>query len=93
MSDYYGLADADEAGAYLADPVLGPRLEEISAALLDLEGRSAREIFGYPDCMKLWSCMTLFEAVSGDDSVFRRVLDMYYGGERDQGTMQLMDKG
>ena len=59
-SEFYAIRDLDEAKAYLADPVLGARLKEISSALLDLDGLSASEIFGYPDDLKLRSCMTLF---------------------------------
>lgn len=87
MADYYGLDGREEARAYLADPMLGPRLLAISEALLELEDKDAARIFGFPDVLKLRSCMTLFAAVSEEGSVFHRVLDAYYHGEKDKLTM------
>lgn len=87
MADYYGLDGREEARAYLADPMLGPRLLAISEALLELEDKDAARIFGFPDVLKLRSCMTLFAAVSEEGSVFHRVLDAYYHGEKDELTM------
>ena len=75
--------------AYLAHPTLGPRLVEISEALLDLDAGSAHDIFGSPDDLKLKSCATLFAAVSPPGSVFERVLARYFDGERDQRTLKL----
>ena len=92
MSDYYGISGIEEAKAYLADPVLGPRLVEISEALMELKEKDAAKIFGFPDVLKVRSCMTLFDAVSGEDSVFRSVLDAYYGGEKDERTLRLLDE-
>ena len=92
MAEYYGISGKDEARAYLADPVLGPRLVEISEAFLELEDKDAGRIFGYPDVVKLRSCMTLFLEVSGEDSVFRRVLDAYYHGVKDQETLRILEK-
>ena len=92
MAEYYGISGKDEARAYLADPVLGPRLVEISEALMELEDKDAGRIFGYPDVVKLRSCMTLFLEVSGEDSVFRRVLDAYYHGVKDQETLRILEK-
>jgi uncharacterized protein (DUF1810 family) len=90
MSDYYGISCIEEACAYLADPQLGPRLLEISEVLMQLENKNAVEIFGYPDVMKLCSCMTLFAEVSGENSVFQRVLDAYYHGRKDDRTLKIM---
>ena len=90
MADYYGIDGLEEARAYLADGVLGPRLKEISEALLALEDKDAERIFGFPDVLKLRSCMTLFAAVSEEDSVFHRVLDTYYHGEKDELTLALL---
>ncbi len=87
MADYYGLDGREEARAYLADPMLGPRLLAISEALLELEDKDAARIFGFLDVLKLRSCMTLFAAVSEEGSVFHRVLDAYYHGEKDELTM------
>lgn len=92
MAEYYGIRSLDEAKAYLADPELGARLVEISEELLKLEDRNARKIFGFPDYLKLRSCMTLFAAVSEDDSVFHRVLDAYYHGEKDERTIELITR-
>jgi uncharacterized protein (DUF1810 family) len=81
----------EEARAYLDHPVLGPRLVECAKALLGVEGRSASAIFGYPDDMKLRSSMTLFAVAAGDPgSVFVRVLDRYFDGERDGATLGML---
>jgi uncharacterized protein (DUF1810 family) len=70
--------------------VLGPRLLECAEAVIRIEGRSAAEIFGYPDDMKLRSCATLFAHVSPDGSVFHRILEKYFDHELDPRTLQLM---
>ena len=80
----------EEAKAYLAHPLLGPRLLECAEAVLHIEGRSAREIFGSPDDLKLRSCATLFACVLPPGSVFDRLLTKYYGGGRDEKTLQLL---
>lgn len=91
---YYGIRDLEEARDYLADPTLGGRLREISAALLDLPTNDAHQVFGSPDDIKLRSCMTLFEVASGAGSegaeVFARVIDKYYAGRRDPRTLALL---
>jgi uncharacterized protein (DUF1810 family) len=87
---YYAIKSIDEARAYLAHPVLGPRLLEIAEAAVEVEGRSAHEIFGSPDDLKLRSCATLFACVSPPGSVFERLLGKYYGGERDDKTLRLL---
>ena len=89
-SKYYAIQGLDEARAYLAHPVLGPRLIECAEAALRVEGRSATAIFGSPDDLKLRSCATLFACVSPPGSVFERLLDKYYGGQRDQKTLRLL---
>ena len=76
----------DEARAYLAHPILGPRLRECVRLVLAVEGRSAHEIFGSPDDIKLHSCLTLF-AEASDDAVFSLALQKYFGGELDRATM------
>jgi uncharacterized protein (DUF1810 family) len=86
----YSIKSVEEAGAYLNHPVLGPRLLECAEAVVRVEGRSASEIFGSPDDLKLRSCATLFASVSPPGSVFARLLDKYYGGERDRKTLQLL---
>jgi uncharacterized protein (DUF1810 family) len=89
-SKYYAIKGLDEARAYLAHPVLGPRLLQCAEAALGVDGRSAREIFGSPDDLKLRSCATLFACVSPPDSVFDRLLAQYYGGEPDCKTLRLL---
>jgi uncharacterized protein (DUF1810 family) len=90
-SKLYAINSMEEARAYLNHPVLGSRLLECANAVLAIEGRSASDIFGYPDDLKLQSCMTLFVSVAGPDSVFVRVLDKYFQGERDVRTLQLLE--
>jgi uncharacterized protein (DUF1810 family) len=85
----YAIASLDEARAYLAHPVLGPRLRESAAALLAVEGRSAEDIFGYPDDLKLRSSMTLFAHAADDPAAFEAVLDRYYDGP-DERTLELI---
>ncbi|HEU4620054.1 MAG TPA: DUF1810 domain-containing protein [Gammaproteobacteria bacterium] len=92
-SKLYAIKSVPEAEAYLRHSVLGPRLTECAEALLGIEGRSAFEIFGSPDDMKLRSSATLFAAVSPPGSVFERLLDKYFGGERDEKTLRLMREG
>ena len=89
-AEYYGISTLDEAKAYLEDPVLGPRLAEISQVLLELDDKNADRIFGYPDNLKLRSCMTLFAAAAGRDSVFQKVLDAYFNGVGDPRTTEML---
>jgi uncharacterized protein (DUF1810 family) len=91
-SRHYAIKSTEEAQAYLRHPVLGPRLLESCEAVLALEGRSIHEVFGSPDDMKLRSCATLFAGVSPAGSVFERLLDRYFDGERDQNTLRLVGK-
>ncbi len=91
-SQHYAIRDAAEAAAYLAQPVLGPRLREISGELLKLTGRDASRVFGSPDDLKLRSSMTLFAAVPGADPVFRAVLDAYFGGKADEKTLRQLGR-
>jgi uncharacterized protein (DUF1810 family) len=87
---FYGLSGADEARAYLAHPILGRRLETCCEILLQLHQRSAVEIFGPIDATKLRSCLSLFAAVSGAESVFAECLVRYFGGESDPMTLSLL---
>ncbi len=92
MAGLYGIGSLDEARAYLTHPLLGPRLERCTRAVLAAEGRSAREIFDTPDDMKFGSSMTLF-ALAGaeaDDNPFRTALDRYCGGVMDEPTVALL---
>ncbi len=88
----YAIADIDEARRYIAHPLLGARLTEISRALLTLESSDATAVMGYPDDLKLRSCMTLFAQVS-DDPVFTAVLDKFYGGRADTRTLSILGLG
>jgi uncharacterized protein (DUF1810 family) len=86
----YAIHGVEEAKAYLNHPILGPRLVECCEAALQVEGRSAYEIFGSPDEMKLISCATLFAAISPPGSVFHRLLDKYFEGQADEKTVRLL---
>ena len=88
----YSIKSVAEAKAYLDHPILGKRLIACADAVLGVEGRTAFEIFGSPDEMKLKSSATLFASVSPPDSVFARLLDKYYKGERDDKTLRLIEK-
>ena len=90
-SKFYAIKSKDEAKAYLEHPVLGKRLSECSEALLRIKGKSAAEIFGYPDDLKLHSSMSLFASISKADSVFSQVLKQYFGGSLDEQTLNLME--
>lgn len=85
----YAIKDLDEAREYISHPLLGARLVEISGALLELESSDATAVMGYPDDLKLRSCMTLFQLVS-DSPVFGQVLDKFYGGAKDTRTLSLL---
>ena len=80
-SEFYGISSKEEAKAYLDHPVLGARLREITQALLDCNNKSADDIFGFPDVLKVRSCMTLFDLVSPND-IFNDVLYKFYEGQR-----------
>lgn len=86
----YAIASLDEARAYLAHPILGPRLLEIARAVADSPVDSARQLFGTPDDLKLRSCATLFACVSEPGSVFERILAKYFGGAPDAATLELL---
>lgn len=90
MAKRFAIKDLPEATAYLEHPVLGPRLMEISHALLQLPGNNATAVMGSPDDLKLRSSMTLFSLVPGADPVFEAVLNKYFNGEKDKATMQLI---
>ncbi len=89
-SQHYAIKSRDEAQSYLRHPILGARLIESTEAVLNIEGKSAFEIFDSPDDMKLKSCATLFDAVSPPGSIFDRLLEKYFEGERDPSTLKLI---
>ena len=87
MSREYAISGLDEAQAYLAHPVLGPRLLDCARTVAVTKGKTAEDIFGGIDAMKLRSSMTLFAAAAPDEPVFAEVLARYFGGERDEATL------
>ena len=87
---FYAVRGAGEARRYLLHPVLGTRLVECTRAVLAIEGRSMEAVFGYPDFLKLKSCMTLFETAAGEP-YFAQVLEKHYAGERDTLTLDILD--
>ncbi len=92
-SIHYAIKSPAEAKAYLDHPILGPRLKECVQVLLSVTERTAHEIFGSPDDLKLKSSMTLFAHVTSEGSVFEQVLDKYFGGRRDGKTLELIRGG
>jgi len=90
MAKRYAIKDLAEATAYLAHPILGRRLKEITAALLDLDTNNATHLMGSPDDLKLRSSMTLFALVEGNESVFDAVLKKFFDGHKDPATLQLV---
>lgn len=90
MSTRYGIASLAEARAYLAHPVLGPRLLECVEAMNALPGSDAVRVLGAIDAAKLRSCLTLFLAADPDNETLRRALDKYFGGVRDDRTLALL---
>jgi len=92
MGQFYGIENLKEAEDYLAHPVLGKHLVAISEALLQIEGKTATEIFGSPDDLKLRSCMTLFASVQNSHPVFNAVLENYFSGVPDKKTLELINQ-
>jgi uncharacterized protein (DUF1810 family) len=90
MAQRYAINSLEEARAYLEHPVLGERLREWTRLVLNVEGKSANEIFGYPDYLKFRSCMTLFSQVAEAGSVFEQALDKFYDGEPDRKTLSIL---
>jgi uncharacterized protein (DUF1810 family) len=86
----FGISGREEAVAYLAHPVLGPRLLECARLVNLIEERSIHQIFGYPDDLKFKSCMTLFAAVTTDHQVFTEALEKFFKGELDRATLRLL---
>src|SRR4051812_28851899 len=90
MSARYAIRSLEEAWAYLAHPILGPRLRQCVRLVLAIEGRSAHDIFGSPDDRKLQSCVTLFARASAENEEFVAALDRYYEGRADEQTLALL---
>jgi uncharacterized protein (DUF1810 family) len=87
MSIRFAIASLGEANAYLAHPILGPRLKECATLAFDVEGKTAREIFGAIDEMKFRSSMTLFARAAPDEEAFQRCLGKYFAGGSDPATL------
>jgi uncharacterized protein (DUF1810 family) len=90
---FYAIKGIEEARAFLAHPILGALLHECVQAVLSVEGKTAEEIFGFPDVLKLRSCATLFAQLSEQSSLFERLLQKYYGGAADEATLRLLKEG
>jgi uncharacterized protein (DUF1810 family) len=90
-SKFYAVNDLSEAEEYLRHPILGKRLIEISEVLLEIEGKTAHQIFGSPDDLKLKSSMTLFASLKETNPVFQKVLDKYFDGAKDGRTLELIE--
>jgi uncharacterized protein (DUF1810 family) len=88
MARRYAIASLEQAQAYLAHPILGTRLRECVAILNTVEGRTINQIMGYPDDLKLRSCLTLFSKATGDNRIFLEALDKFYSGEMDPETLR-----
>jgi uncharacterized protein (DUF1810 family) len=84
----FAMSSQHEAEAYLQHPVLGPRLRECTNLVTQVEGRTASQIFGFPDDLKFHSSMTLFAAVAPDDRLFRQALQKYFAGKPDPQTIK-----
>lgn len=91
MAKKYAIRSAEEAAAYLSNPILGARLLRCVQAILSVKGCTAREIFGSPDDLKLRSSLTLFAAVSDQGSLFHEAIDRFYGGKFDERTIEILN--
>ena len=87
----FSIKSLEEGRAYLEHPVLGPRLVEACEILLTLKGTSINEVMGFPDDLKLLSSMTLFETFSESNSVFTRIIEIYFDSERDKATLKIIE--
>ncbi len=90
-AQHYAIKSKAEAQQYLAHPVLGPRLIECTEALLAIKNRTAHQILGSLDDLKLRSSMTLFAAISPPGSIFHQIIDQYYQSQPDQKTIDQME--
>ena len=90
-SKFYAIKNKSEATEYLNHEILGPRLIEISTELLKLHSFNSVEIFGNTDSLKLKSSMTLFSQLESENPVFQKVLDKFFGGRKDEKTIQLLN--
>lgn len=92
MAQHYAISSLEEARAYLDHPVLGPRLRQVATVLVALEGRSAEDVLGAVDAMKLRSSMTLFHRADPGDALFVAVIERYFGGTADPLTDERLSR-
>jgi uncharacterized protein (DUF1810 family) len=90
MAQKFAITSLEEAKVYLQHPILGPRLRKCTQLVLNVNGRSAEEIFPYPDNLKFRSCMTLFMTATTDNTIFKDALFKYFDGKPDQLTLNLL---
>jgi uncharacterized protein (DUF1810 family) len=90
IAELYSIKNKEEAIAYLENPILGKKIRECTEIILNINGKTASQIFGFPDDMKLKSSMTLFAYISDSHSIFHRVLDKYFDGKEDKKTLDLL---
>ena len=90
MSRAYAIQSLDEARAYLSHPLLGARLGECCQALMNLRAKSAEDIFGSIDAIKLRSCLTLFTEADDDEVLFYNLLEKFFDGEADEATLEIL---
>ena len=90
IAKLYSIKSLEEGRAYLKHPLLGPRLTEACEILLSLKDASMDEVMGFPDDLKLLSSMTLFEAVSEPNSIFTKIIEIYFDDERDEKSLKLI---
>ena len=96
MAQHYAIHDLDQAKRYLANSILGPRLRQVVRLLMNQKGKSAFEILGSPDDLKLRSCLTLFREAASNDTdraLFAKALDQFYRGEADRRTLEPLRPG
>lgn len=91
-AQHFSIASMEEAKAYLTHPQLGPRLTECTSLVMQVDGKTAEEIFGSPDWMKFRSSMTLFAEAAPSAGVFQDALEKYYSGEPDAGTLTILER-
>jgi len=89
-AQFYGIGSLDEAAAYWRHPVLGPRLEECTRLVIQVEKRSIQQILGHPDDLKFRSSMTLYSRAASEAAVFTEALDKYFAGQPDPLTLELL---
>jgi uncharacterized protein (DUF1810 family) len=88
MAERYAIGSREEAAAYLQHAVLGPRLRECTRLVVDVKGKTVKEIFGFPDDLKFRSCMTLFARATKDNEIFKEAAEKYFGGAWDRLTLE-----